>query len=75
LLNNDLEYLSRSPVPFIKAAVLLPAMSLFAAQPLARAFGSLTSPLAKALVILGLPASLLLYAYDKVCAWLGKGYD
>jgi glycosyltransferase involved in cell wall biosynthesis len=75
LLNNDLEYFSRSPIPFIKAAVLLPAMSLFAGQPLARAFSSLTSPFAKALVVLGLPTSLLLYAYDKVCTCLGKGYD
>ena len=75
LLNNDIEYFFRSPIPFIKAAVMLPALSLFAAQPIARALDSLTTPLAKALVILGLPVSLSLYAYDKSCAWLGKGHD
>lgn len=73
LLNNDLEYFFRSPFPFVKAAVMLPALSLFAAQPLVRTLGSLIAPLAKVLVLFALPASLLLYAYDRSCARLRGG--
>jgi uncharacterized membrane protein YccF (DUF307 family) len=59
-------------MPFIKAAVMLPIMALFASQPLWRAIGSLKAPLARALVLIGLPVALLVYAYDKISAPLGR---
>jgi glycosyltransferase involved in cell wall biosynthesis len=74
LLNNDLEYFFSSPAPFIKAAVMLPVMALCAAQPLGSAIGALTEPFAKVLVAVGLPASLLLYAFDRTSALLRRGY-
>jgi glycosyltransferase involved in cell wall biosynthesis len=64
LLNNDLEYFIHSPKPFLKAAVMLPIAAHFAGQPLRRALQSLHTVPAKALVLLMLPVSLLLYTFD-----------
>jgi glycosyltransferase involved in cell wall biosynthesis len=72
LLNNDLEYFFSSPMPFIKAALMLPIMALFASQPLGRTIGSLKTPLARALVLIELPAALSVYTYDKMSAPLRR---
>ena len=60
LLNNDLEYFTHSPGPFIKAAVMLPIMALHTSRSLKGAIGALNSAFAKALVFFALPVSLLL---------------
>jgi glycosyltransferase involved in cell wall biosynthesis len=65
LLNNDLEYFFRSPIPFLKAALMQPVMALCAAQPLHTALASLRGVPAKTLVVLALPFSLALYGWDK----------
>ena len=59
LLNNDLEYFMRSPMPFLKAAIMLPAIAWTSGRGLGRTLGSLQTVAAKALVTIALPASLL----------------
>jgi glycosyltransferase involved in cell wall biosynthesis len=65
LLNNDLGYFFRSPMPFIKAALMLPITALYAPQTLMAAIGSLNGAPAKALALAALPFSLVLYAIDR----------
>ena len=74
LLNNDLEFFLNSPMPFIKAALMLPVMALYASQPLPRAIASLDGAGAKALVLAGLPFSLLLYVIDRARTSLRRGH-
>jgi glycosyltransferase involved in cell wall biosynthesis len=69
LLNNDLEYFIHSPLPFLKAAVMIPITAYFAHQHLNRTLRSLHSMPAKALVLSALPISLLLYICDRARTW------
>jgi glycosyltransferase involved in cell wall biosynthesis len=64
LLNNDIEYLLHAPVPFLKAAVMLPIVGHVAGKGLGGTLRSLRTARSKFLVGLALPLSCLLYAYD-----------
>jgi glycosyltransferase involved in cell wall biosynthesis len=61
LLNYDLEYFLYSPMPFFKAAVILPTMAWVSGQSVRGILKSLKRPSAKALVVLALPFSAVLY--------------
>jgi glycosyltransferase involved in cell wall biosynthesis len=61
LLDNDLTYFSRRPLPFIKAATQFPVFALVTGQGRA-AWSSLESVWARLLVVLCLPAAVLFYA-------------
>jgi glycosyltransferase involved in cell wall biosynthesis len=66
LLNNDLEYFLNSPMPFLKAAVILPIFAHFAGQDLRGTFKSLHTVRAKALLLLALPMSFLMYLFNRL---------
>jgi glycosyltransferase involved in cell wall biosynthesis len=66
LLDNDLEYFFHRPTTFLKAAIVLPSLALFAGQPLTRMFKMLGSVPAKSLVLSLLPFSLSLYVFDRI---------
>jgi glycosyltransferase involved in cell wall biosynthesis len=66
VLNNEIENLWRAPVPFLKAAVMLPVVTWVSGQPFAKVFGSLESVSAKALVLLVLPFAPLVYLAGNV---------
>jgi glycosyltransferase involved in cell wall biosynthesis len=68
LLNNDIEFLLRAPVPFLKAAVMLPIVAHVSGKDLRGTMGSLRTARSKLLVSLALPFSCLLYAYDSARA-------
>lgn len=70
LLNNDLEYFFRAPMPFLKAAIMLPTVGWFSGQTLTDALTALQSYRARLLVLAALPFSALLYIYDGVSALL-----
>ena len=65
LLNNDIEYLLHAPIPFLKAAVMLPIVARVAGKGLRYTLKSLRSAQGKILVLAALPVSCLLY----VCNW------
>jgi glycosyltransferase involved in cell wall biosynthesis len=62
LLNNDLEYFFHSPMPFIKAAIMLPVVAYFSNRSVRSTILSLESHAARALVLLALPVAALVYA-------------
>jgi glycosyltransferase involved in cell wall biosynthesis len=66
LLNNDLEYFFSSPKPFIKAAVMLPVVAWLTGRKLAPTLKGLQSLAGKALVVMSLPASLLIFVADRM---------
>lgn len=66
LLNNDLEYFFQSPMPFLKAAIMLPVSAWYSQRSLSETLNSLDIVWAKALVLSALPAALIIYAFDKV---------
>jgi glycosyltransferase involved in cell wall biosynthesis len=66
VLNNEMENFWRAPVPFLKAAVMLPIVARFSGQPLLKVLASLNNASAKILVLLALPFAPLLYAADKI---------
>jgi glycosyltransferase involved in cell wall biosynthesis len=66
VLNNDLEYFFQSPMPFLKAAVILPILAHFAKQSFRATLRSLHSMPAKALVLSALPISFGLCAFDRM---------
>jgi glycosyltransferase involved in cell wall biosynthesis len=66
VLNNDLEYFFRSPLPFLKAAVILPILAHFAKQGCRATLRSLNSMPAKALVLSALPISFGLCVFDRM---------
>jgi glycosyltransferase involved in cell wall biosynthesis len=70
LLNNDLEYLFHSPIPFAKAAVMLPIVARFSGRSFQSVLASLRKPLAKALVLSALPFASLLYLSDRIRTWI-----
>ena len=58
-LNNDLGYFFYSPLPFLKAAVMLPILARASNQSLGHVLQSLNTVQAKGLVLLGLPLAVL----------------
>ena len=57
MLNNDLEYFFHSPMPFLKAAVMLPVVSWASGQRLGATLKALHSTQARFLLISALPLS------------------
>jgi len=70
LLNNDLEYFFKSPLPFVKAAIMLPFVAWTSRQTLADTFAGLNGLGAKLLVLSALPLSAMLYIFDHARALL-----
>jgi glycosyltransferase involved in cell wall biosynthesis len=66
LLNNDLEYFFTSPKPFIKAAVMLPAVGWITGRGLGGALKELKTLAARSLVVAALPASLVIFLQDRM---------
>jgi glycosyltransferase involved in cell wall biosynthesis len=66
LLNNDLEYLFHSPIPFAKAAVMMPIVARFSGRSFRGVLTSLQRPSARALVLFALPFASLLYMSDRI---------
>ncbi len=69
LLNYDLAYFWRSPVPFLKAALMLPVVARYAGRPFLEAFAELTDRRARLLVAMIYPLSVPLALYYRA-----KGY-
>jgi glycosyltransferase involved in cell wall biosynthesis len=72
VLNNEIENFWLAPVPFLKAAVMLPIVARFSGQRLRDVVASLTNPSAKILVLLALPFVPLLYVVDKIRNWVRR---
>lgn len=70
VLNNELEYFWRSPIPFLKAAVMLPIVAWISGRSLWGVFSSLERPLARTLVAAGLPMASLLYVASRLNAFV-----
>ncbi len=66
LLNNDLEYFFRAPLPFLKAAVMLPVAAWITGHGLGASLQALCGVAAKALVVAALPASALIFVLDRL---------
>jgi glycosyltransferase involved in cell wall biosynthesis len=66
MLKNDLEFFFRAPVPFLKAAVMLPVTGWYSGQGLGQAMQRLERFEAKLLVVAALPVALVLYALDRL---------
>jgi glycosyltransferase involved in cell wall biosynthesis len=66
LLNNNLSYFASSPMPFLKAAVMLPVVARYSGHPFRKAFGLTENIWAKALVCLAFPVSLLIYSAERI---------
>jgi glycosyltransferase involved in cell wall biosynthesis len=62
VLNNELEYFWRSPVPFAKAAVMVPLLARFSNLSFRELLQSLKTAPAIVLVLLALPFALAIYA-------------
>ena len=60
ILNNDIEYLFRSPEPFLKAALMLPTVSFYSQRTLRQTFGALHNLQAKCLALAVFPLAALL---------------
>ncbi len=63
LLNNDIEYLFRAPIPFLKAAIMLPIVARGTGKGLRNTLRLLRASQAKLLVLSALPLSCLFYIY------------
>ncbi len=63
LLNHEIEYFRRAPLPFVKAAAMLPIVARYSRRPLRDIFRELDSWSAKLLVFTALPLSLILSVY------------
>jgi glycosyltransferase involved in cell wall biosynthesis len=66
LLNNDLEYFFHSPMPFVKAVIMLPIVARYSQQSLLHSLNSLHTVWAKVLVLSALPLALIIYTFDRV---------
>jgi len=66
LLNNDIEYFFRSPVPFLKAAFMAPTASFYSQCSFRRTWSELRNRSAKCLMLLVLPMSVLLYLWYRL---------
>jgi glycosyltransferase involved in cell wall biosynthesis len=60
LLNNEMDYFRRAPIPFIKAAAMLPVVARYAGQPLREVWRELKTSRVRLLVMVAMPLSLLL---------------
>jgi glycosyltransferase involved in cell wall biosynthesis len=65
VLNNELEYFWRSPIPFAKAAVMLPVLARFSNLSFRDLFQSLKTSAAIILVLLAFPFALAIYASNR----------
>jgi glycosyltransferase involved in cell wall biosynthesis len=65
LINNDLEYFFRSPMPFLKGAVMLPIVGWYSAHTLRDSLRGLKRWSGKLMVLAALPLAGLLYLLDK----------
>lgn len=63
-LNNNMEYFSRSPMPFVKAAVMLPIVGRLSKKTLQQTLANVRSLRAKLLVITAVPVSVAVYVID-----------
>jgi glycosyltransferase involved in cell wall biosynthesis len=63
LLNHELEYFRRAPMPFIKAAAMLPVVARYAGRPLREIWRELQSWRVKLLLVAAMPLSLLLSVF------------
>jgi glycosyltransferase involved in cell wall biosynthesis len=70
LLNNELEFFWRSPMPFAKAAVVLPILARFSNRSFRELIQSLVKPLARFLVLMALPIALVVYASNRMSTLL-----
>jgi glycosyltransferase involved in cell wall biosynthesis len=66
LLNNDLEYFFRAPLPFLKAAAMLPIVARISKHGLGASLQALRGLAAKALVVAALPVSALILVRDRL---------
>jgi glycosyltransferase involved in cell wall biosynthesis len=66
LLNNDLEYFFNSPLPFLKAAAMLPLLAWGCGDSLRHTVGSLRSICGKLLFLLVLPGAALVSLMDRL---------
>jgi len=63
LLNHEMDYFMRAPLPFVKAAAMLPVVTRYAGRSLRDVWRELETLRAKALVAAAMPLSLLLSAF------------
>jgi hypothetical protein len=68
LLNHEIDYFWSSPVPFIKAATMLPIVARASDQSLCDVFRSLERLPARVLLLLSLLPAWVLYATKKLAA-------
>jgi glycosyltransferase involved in cell wall biosynthesis len=64
LLNNDLKYFFWSPMPFLKAAVMLPIVAWHSDQSVLAVWHRLESKRARAIALMAYPFAILLYLFD-----------
>jgi hypothetical protein len=69
LLNHDLAYIWRAPVPFLKAAVMLPVVARYAGRSFHDTWNELTDRRARLLVAMAFPFSALLALYYRAKAY------
>jgi len=65
LLNNDLGYFFSAPKPFVKAAAMLPVVAWITGRTLGGILRELRGLAAKALVMMALPASVIIFVIDR----------
>jgi glycosyltransferase involved in cell wall biosynthesis len=73
LLNNNLKYFRHSPLPFLKAAVMLPIVAWLSERPLRGVFASVDKFPARVLICIALPLSVLLYGFERMSVLGHKG--
>ncbi len=66
LLNNEMEYFGRAPMPFIKAAAMLPVVARYAGRSLAEIWPKLENWQSKVLVLAAMPLSLFLSVFFRL---------
>jgi glycosyltransferase involved in cell wall biosynthesis len=66
LLNHEMEYFWRAPLPFIKAAAMLPVVARYAGRPLREIWRELKNWNARALVTAATPLSFLLQFFFRL---------
>jgi hypothetical protein len=65
-LNNDLEYFFNSPLPFLKAAAMLPLLAWDCGHSLRHTIASLRGICGKLLFMLVLPGAVLAFLADRL---------
>ena len=66
LLNHEMEYFRRAPVPFIKAAAMLPVVARYAGRPLREVWRELENWRGQLLIAAAMPLSLLLSVFFRL---------